>query len=508
VTKKWFKKLHTLTEKIKLIAPHIIVVGACVVAAALKLNNIPDAIPWNGDTARDLLAGKLLAQGLVPDLDYGHYNSGILYYYPSHYYYIMAGLFTILSNQTAIIMFFSFLHLLPVILFYQILIIIFKRPMPSALVTFLFAVAPEALRMSFMVISAHFAYVLFIVGLYFFTRFWFAEKDQDKKVYLLLAASILAFSTSIFYGGVLFVPIVFILCCSQKKIKEAFLFSVTFLIVFIGSYFSLIAEDGLLPLLGENVFKYKQIGTPFDFAHLQNSGQVLSQHLQTTLGLQYKLILLVWLVGSAWLYYKKEESFRLVLFLHGIIIYHWFFVMFKSGSFQSQYLVLLLPFYFLLISILLIQLWKRSLLLGIAFFIGMQFLISFPFNNYNQYAFSKDNTFKLRHFEKFYEYISRQYGEIDIIVVTESGDESYYTRVFMNLRDDQLNRSYLSDEANQVILVPTTPERVVVCLSTQDFLFKECEEYMQKYTDENQKQYHRLTVESLVFHYTIEPQDL
>ncbi|MFZ5376931.1 MAG: ArnT family glycosyltransferase [Patescibacteria group bacterium] len=194
--------------------------------------NFPNNIMWSGDAGRDLLAAYLIADdGQRPV--FGHWNSGLGAVYPPIYYYFLAGLTFIIDDYRWVVGLLIFLHSLSSLLVYKITRQFFSWEI-STIVCFMFASSRLAIIVAAAPITAHFAFLVFLISLFLMTNYL----KHARLWSLMLASFFLVLSIAIFYGGVIFIPIyALVVAFVQRENGKKMLISLTYLLLFISSLF-------------------------------------------------------------------------------------------------------------------------------------------------------------------------------------------------------------------------------------------------------------------------------
>ncbi len=337
-----------------------------------RFYNFPNRIVWNADTGRDFLAGYLISHQAQNTL-YGHWNSGINFVYPPYYYYFVAALDTVSDTPEFIGGAFIFFHALSVIVIYFIGKKLYSK-LSAGCVAFLYAVSPFMISVSLFPQSAYFGLLIFLISLFFFISF-----VMDAKIkFLLLGVMLLVFASTFFYGALLFLPIYgLIILINSHKSKRSFYMLCLFLIFSAFSFFiffsPLILNGRLLDLFGLN--KYNPIGLRGSIRLQDIQQTALSQLVnifpnRTTIAVAFYILLSIYFV------FRKKSPVFFISFLF-IFYYHVILFCLKKDPFP-HYLILLAPFYFLVIgSFLQLSLGsknKRNLLFLIIFFASFFFI--------------------------------------------------------------------------------------------------------------------------------------
>lgn len=234
VVKEWFKQNGPIL--------FIVLIGFI-----FRIWGFPHNIGWGNDIGRDFLAGHLIAFEGKNTL-VGHFNSGIQTYYPSHYYYLLSFFTAILVRLEDIFFILILLHSLSIFIFYKAVVEYF--PKRAALISaLLFAMSPRIIDMAVIPLSAHFSMIPFVLSLFYFSKFL----KTNKIVFLIASSFFLLFTSSVFYGAVLFIPFFVLAIALHFRYPKGVLYSLVFAffssLFFYTLFFQIIKIGALTKLL-------------------------------------------------------------------------------------------------------------------------------------------------------------------------------------------------------------------------------------------------------------------
>ena len=182
----------------------------------LRLYLFPTQNVWIGDIGRDLLAGHLLSHNKMHTL-VGHWNSGISDVYPSHYYYFIAML-TLIGNDNyhTTSSFLVFYQSLAIVLLYFLIKKIFSQS-PAIIISLIYSLSPVFIDFSLFPVSSHNSIPLLLLSASLLAG---SLSSGENYFSLSLSASVLALSSTFFYGSILLFPLYFLMILLVLKNKN------------------------------------------------------------------------------------------------------------------------------------------------------------------------------------------------------------------------------------------------------------------------------------------------
>lgn len=413
----------------------------------LRFYNFPTSVRWSPDTGRDFLAGKLIAT-YDYTLHYGHWNSGIEFTYPSHYYNLFSFLHNMLSSTEAIIFFFVFVQSGAIILFFFIARNLFS-PTISLLIALLYAIAPRVIEFALWPFSSYFGLLLFLPALYFVT------KKRPTTIDIAASAFFLILSSTVFYATLLCVPF-FIVWLFKKNTQKAH--NARLIIFFIGSlvlfyflfFFQLITRGHLRDLL--YIKNNIQIVKQFSFRSFLDAFNKEVQYIfpvRPLLGASALGVLCLFL---------KFKKINIIPFLYfiGTFIFFVFLSQLKPDP-LPEYLIILTPLTLLAIGFLLEKALSRSIPIVIVVSICIIYAMGAYKPLHNLTYMPSYTTYR-----KIAQYVERAYPHTTVQMTQPHSLLFYEGRTiwyFLTERGQYL----LSDTHNQIELLPKYNQTIYLC---------------------------------------------
>lgn len=228
-----------------------------LIGVILRLRLFPTNNTWLGDIGRDMLAGHLIAfKGM--STQFGHYNSGIDFTYPSFYYYFIAFL-TIIGGD-------NYENISKIIIIYQslgiILVFLIAKNafsyLPALIVSTFYSLSEKFISFSLMPISAHNSIPIILLSALFFQNYL----KKRRFLELFISSFLLILAGTFFYGAMLLIPLFGLLILvknDEKKSREYLVFSLLIFGLSIILFFAIF--NG--PVLNLDSFYEKTINSGF-----------------------------------------------------------------------------------------------------------------------------------------------------------------------------------------------------------------------------------------------------
>ncbi len=389
-----------------------------IFSLVLKFGNFPNAMEWNGDVGRDQLVASVIVENKEVPL-VGHYNSGINFYYPPFYYYYL-GLVHLINDRLEIVFFLHILfNTLGVVFIYKIGKLISDQNM-AIVSSFLYLFSQNMIVAATTPISAYLSLPIFLLAMWIFLKGFY----ENKNFLVWLSIFVMFLVGSIFYGAMIFIPVMGILILMKEKDRKTTL--IQFLLTVLVSY--MFFNFPLFMFFGLKKTILSQFGNGVSLSIFNsNLLLIIKKDLLQLVGWRpekIRVIISTMLLAIIYLGIHKAKSLKNIIIVGILIIYNYFLVSLKSFQ-LGHYLILLRPLFYLLIGYMISEIIKLrqsiSYILGILLFIVFSELLIYPIKSTYFYKDPQNSFLKTKLF----------YHEIKTIGI-DSHTQVWYVRNHTN----------------------------------------------------------------------------